>query len=343
MNRLNNDIRRVRGVEPRLRRRALLTLALTVMIAAISCGSAQAAQAAQAAGQALGIRPGIPHGANGLGSLAGSAQIDATVALTPRDPAQLAAYAQAVSTPGSSVFRQYLSVAQFAERFGAAPSEIAAVRSTLAARGLTVGSVSANGLSLGVSGSATRLGSAFSTSFRRYRLANGRTAFANTSAPIASGNLVGRAQAVFGLDTFPQLHPEGLQRASKPAGASALSAAAAVTPCAKAIKEATGAGAFTADQIASAYGYPSLYGRGTPAPGQTWPCSSSSRTWLLTSPAISPATATSASVGTTAVDGGVDTGSASGEAALDIEDVIGLAPAGQRHRLRGPEHRRRRV
>ncbi len=289
-------------------------------MAAVSCGSAQAA------GRALGIRPAIPRGAKALGSIPGSAQIDATVALTPRDPAQLAAYAQAANTPGSSVFRRYLSVAQFAQRFGAPASEIAAVRSTLAARGLSVGSLSANGLSLGVWGSASRMGSAFSTSFRRYRLASGRTAFANISTPVASAGLAGRAQAVFGLDTLPQLHPEGLERASGLAGTSAAPASAPVTPCTAASAAATDFGAFTADQIASAYGYPSLYGQGDAGAGasvalfELEPFSASDIT------SYQSCYGTSASVGTTPVDGGAGTGAGSGEAALDIEDVIGLAP-----------------
>ena len=163
----------------------------------------------------LGIKPSSswPARPHAVGAPAGSAQVNATIALTPRDPAGLAAYAEAVSTSGSPDYHQYLSVAQFAQRFGAAPSEIAAVRSSLAARGLTAGTVSANGLSLPIAGSATKAGGAFSTSFKRYRLKNGRTVYANTSAPALPSNVAGRVQGVFGLDTLPRLQPQGLDEA----------------------------------------------------------------------------------------------------------------------------------
>jgi subtilase family serine protease len=70
------------------------------------------------------------------------------VALTPRDPTALTAEADAVSMPGSPTFRRYLSVAQFAQRFGAGAAEINAVRHVLQAQGLQVGAPSANRLSL---------------------------------------------------------------------------------------------------------------------------------------------------------------------------------------------------
>ena len=73
--------------------------------------------------------------------------------------------------------------------------------------------MSANGLSLGITGSASKVGGAFSTSFKRYRLRSGRNVFANTSAPALVPGLAGRVQGVFGLDTLPQMHPQGLGQA----------------------------------------------------------------------------------------------------------------------------------
>ena len=324
-NRVNGDTPATR----RLRRRGLTTLALTLATAATLCSSAQAA------GKAVGVWPTIPAGAASLGALSRSAQIDATIALTPRDPTGLAAYAQAVSTPGSPDYHQYLSVAQFAQRFGAAPSEIAGVRTSLAAPGLTTGSVSANGLSLEISGSAAQLGSAFSTSFSRYRLSSGRTAFANTSAPIVGANLTGRVQGVFGLDTLPRLHPEGLVRAPRASKATASTASADI-PCAAATEEANKHGAFTADQIASAYGYPNLYGEGDVGAGATVALYELEPFAATDIASYQSCYGTSASVTTTTVDSGAGTGPGSGEAALDIEDVIGAAPQASVHAYEGP-------
>jgi subtilase family serine protease len=309
----------------RPRGRALLAVALTVFCAVLAFGSAQAF----AAGRRLGVKPTIPSGASTVGALAGSSQIQATVALTPSDPTALAAYAAAVSTPGSPDYHQYLSVAQFAQRFGATPSQIAAVRSSLASRGLTVGSVTANGLSLNISGSATKVGGAFSTSFKRYRLSSGRTVYANTSAPAVASSVAGHIQGIFGLDTLPQLQPEGLGRAqpSTPHAAQASEpSATAVTACADARAEATKDTAFTAGQMAAAYGYPNLYGQGDVGAGTGVALYELEPFDPSDIGAYQSCYGTSATVDTTTVDDGAGTGAGTGEAALDIEQVIGLAP-----------------
>ncbi|MGO9957167.1 MAG: protease pro-enzyme activation domain-containing protein, partial [Solirubrobacteraceae bacterium] len=92
-----------------------------------------------AAPEREGAAPAIPAGSQVLGDLPGSSLITATVILAPRDPPGLAAYAQEVSTPGSSRYHQYLSVAQFRARFAPTPTQAQAVRSALAARGVTAG------------------------------------------------------------------------------------------------------------------------------------------------------------------------------------------------------------
>jgi hypothetical protein len=77
------------------------------------------------------------------------AALHATVALAPRD-----AHAQAVTTPGSPDYRPYLTVAQFARRFGPGTAEIDKVRAALAREGLRPGRVSANRLAFDVTGAA---------------------------------------------------------------------------------------------------------------------------------------------------------------------------------------------
>jgi subtilase family serine protease len=324
--------RRAEGRPPRWGS-LLLVLVLIAGILAVFSASASAAP-----GRRLGRRPTIPAGSSNLGALAGSAQIDATVALTPTDPAALAAYAQAVSTPGSSVYHQYLSVAQFAQRFGATPSEIAAVRSSLAARGLTVGSVSANGLSVGIHGTASKVGGAFSTSFRRYRLKSGHEVFANTTAPTLASDLAGRVQGVFGLDTLPQAHPQGLDQAHAAGGDDADTLEPLTTadaPCPDATEEGTADTAYTADEIASAYGLEHLYGQGDVGAGATvalYELEPFSRSDIK---AYQECYKTHTSVTTTPVDGG-PINPQRGEAALDIEDVIGLAPQASIDVYEGP-------
>ena len=328
------EARRAKGRPPC---RGLLLLALT-LIAAILAVSAASASAAP--GRQLGIRPAIPSGSSNLGALTGSTQINATVALTPRDPAALAAYAQAVSTPGSSVYHQYLSVAQFAQQFGATPSDIAAVRSSLASHGLTVGSVTANGLSIGIGGSASKIGGTFSTSFRRYRLRSGREVFANTSAPTVASNLAARVQGVFGLNTLPQAQPQGLEQAHATGGQDTPSLDASTTadtPCPSATSEGNADLAYTANQIASAYGLDNLYGQGDVGAGATVALYELEPFTSSDIKQYQKCYGTQAVITTTPVDGG-PINPQIGEAALDIEDVIGLAPKAAINVYQGPNN-----
>ncbi|MGH2929332.1 MAG: protease pro-enzyme activation domain-containing protein, partial [Solirubrobacteraceae bacterium] len=84
----------------------------------------------------------------GRRSLNPATTMHVTVTLRPRDPVALAAYAAAVSTPGSPKFRRYLTPAQFARRFGATRRELAVVRESLRSRGLAPGAASAGRLSI---------------------------------------------------------------------------------------------------------------------------------------------------------------------------------------------------
>ncbi len=98
------------------RRRSRFALpagAACLLVLAMLLGASTAARAAARLGQA----PILPAGAQRLAALPGSVPVRVTVTLQPRDPAALAAYAQAVSTPGSSFYHRYLTVSEFAQRF----------------------------------------------------------------------------------------------------------------------------------------------------------------------------------------------------------------------------------
>ncbi len=96
--------------------------------------------------------------------------------------------------------------------------------------------------------------------------------------------------------------------------------------CSTAAGTASSAGAYTADQLASAYGLSGLYGAGDQGAGQTVALFELEPNRTSDIAAYQSCYATSASVNYVKVDSGAGNGSGSGEAALDIEDVIGLAP-----------------
>jgi hypothetical protein len=298
----------------------------------------------------VGQARALPRGAQFEAPLPAANRLQLTVALEPQDPSGLASFAEEVATPSSPRFRQYLGVSQFAERFGATPAQIALVRSALQAQGLTVGSATANDLTLPVSGTAAQVDRAFSISLTQVQLPSGRTAYANVQAPALPAGAARFVQGVIGLDDValdqPQQASAGSQRSPAPAraqrqstsavssrtGAGSLAAPIATggpQPCeaARAVPEEFGGLGETADQIATAYQLSSLYQAGDFGVGQT--------VALFEQEAFQPSDiaefqacyGTSASVEAIDVDGGpTPFNGEDAEAALDIEQVVGLAP-----------------
>ncbi|MGZ4297398.1 MAG: protease pro-enzyme activation domain-containing protein [Solirubrobacteraceae bacterium] len=307
----------------------LLTAALAALGLATVAVAAPAQGTQRASFTRIGRAPVIPAGATARGALPQSASIDVAVALSPRDPAAMAAYAQAVSTPGSALYHRYLTVAQFAQRFGPTASAVASVRAALQAQGLHPGPLAANGLSMDVSSSAARLSSALSTSFERYEVRGGRTAFANTSAPALPSVIAGLVRGVVGLDSLQAPTPAGVVRqpATRRRPATRGSTRSNAAPGSSgACTAATVTGGYTAAQIASAYGFGDLYAAGDGGSGTTVALFELEPYSASDVSNYQSCYGTSAPISNITVDGGPGSGAGSGEAALDIENLIGLAP-----------------
>ena len=300
-----------------------LTAAI-VLPASSSAGSPQPVR--------VGTAPHLAREARVVGALAASAPLHLTVVLKPRDPAALASYAEAVSTPGSSVFHDYLTPSQFANRFGATPAQIQAVQSSLRAHGLAPGAVSANRLSIPLSATTGEAQHAFSLTMQRMALPGGRSATVASAAPALDPSIASHIQAVLGLSSTNQFHPQYARRAIRGSRRSALTHTARHTatggpqPCAGATSAGSQQGAYTADQIAGAYGFSSLYGSGDEGQGQTIAIYELESDDPNDVAAYQSCYGTHASVDYVHVDGGSGSGEGSGEAALDIENAIGLAP-----------------
>ena len=306
----------------RISRTIILAGALWWLAALASVGLASAA-ASPPSRIGVGSVPRLAAGSRVVGSLGTATRMSVTVTLRPRDPAALAAYANAVSTPGSSVFHDYLSVSQFSARFGPTAAQMRAVVASLRGDGLRPGAVSANGLSIPVSANAGELAHAFAVGFHRVALPSGRTAFANTSAPLFNTSIAGFVQGVVGLSTLAQPQPLGL---TVPHGRVAHVNPHVVTGGPQPCSAASGVGEYTADQLASAYRFSSLYGAGDEGSGQTVALYELEPNKTSDISAYQSCYGTSASVSYVKVDSGAGSGAGEGEAALDIEDVIGLAP-----------------
>lgn len=297
----------------------------------------------------VGSAPRMPLDAHVTAALPAATRLRLTIALEPRDQSGLASMATAVATPGSPLFRRYLTVGQFAQRFGATSAQVAAVQRVLRAQGLSVGPASANGLTIPVTGTAARVEQAFSTSLAQVRLATGQSAYANVQAPALRSSIARFVQGVVGLDELAQNQPQQASAAQSRTEATGTRDAVATRqvlngapqPC-QAAQEAPVNGAatkYTADQIASAYELSSLYLMGDLGAGQTVALSEVAPYDLSDIGVYQRCYGTSASVGTVSVDGGPSPPSSNtvGEVTLDIEQVIGLAPKANILVYEGPD------
>jgi subtilase family serine protease len=291
-----------------------------------------------AAAVRLGSAPAVPATARTVGAPAPSTPMRVTVTLQSQDPAGLAAFADEVSTPSSPQYRDYITPAEFAQRFGATPATVQAVEDSLRAHGLTPGDVSPNSLSIPVTATTGALSQAFSTSFSRVALATGATAIVNQQAPSIDSAVAPDVQSVIGLNTLSTakpllIHPQ--------AGTSAPARAHVVTggpqpTCSGATSTASSDGGYTADEIAAAYGLSGLYQAGDEGAGQTVAILELEPYSLTDIQTYGACYGVNPQIANVPVDGGVGTGPGSGEAALDIENVIGLAPQARVAVYEGP-------
>jgi len=281
----------------------------------------------------VGARPAIPRGSTELGRLAPQTALRAVLTLRLRNRAKLTALLSGLSDRSSPYFRHYLTPRQFAAQFGATPAQIAAVDAALRAQGLSPGQAARDGLSIPVRASASALEHAFSVTLATYKLPGGRIAYANTAAPRIPAAAAPYVQGVLGLDNVNRAHslaarptaPLVLHQAVG-SGPSVQPAASGPSACADARSAATSFGSFTAGALANYYHMSPMYSLGDLGQGARVAIAELEPNDPADIAAYKTCYGLSTTVNYIQVDGGAGTGSGSGEAALDIEDVAGLAP-----------------
>jgi hypothetical protein len=277
----------------------------------------------------VGAAPVIPEGAHLLARTPGSQALRLDFMLRPRDPAQLQSLALAVSTPGSAEHGRFLTVRQFAARFGQTRPALQAAESALRRIGLVPGQATANGLLIPVVTTVGRAAAALHTGFGDYRLASGRVAYANTTAARLPATLAAMTTAVVGLNNLaaPVISPP-LRHAhtSRPQPRRVALSTVGPAACPAATQAAQQYHGWTYPQLASAYSLNPLYNDDDFGLGikialfelDPWSASDIS--------SFQACYGTNTSVTQVNVDGGPGAGPGGGEAALDIETAIALAP-----------------
>ena len=282
--------------------------------------------------------PVVPKSARDLGQLPASTSMRLIVTLKVRNAAALTSFISALSDRQSPLFHHYLRPGQFGAKFGPTPAQVATVDAALRKAGLVPGRLSSNRLDIPVRASAVAAEHAFGTTITRYRLASGRLAYANSAAAHIPAAAAPYVIGVLGLNTVDVQHSLAIRdsigtRLGAPRGRirpvarpRLMPSASGPEPCTAATGTAQADGSFTADELASYYGMSPLYGMNDLGQGvhvalaEFEDNSASDITAYLSCYGIST------TVNYIPVDGGPPAGAGSGEAALDIEDVAGLAP-----------------
>ncbi|HEY8081735.1 MAG TPA: protease pro-enzyme activation domain-containing protein, partial [Acidimicrobiales bacterium] len=316
----------------RTRGRHLLAAGVVVAsaLAAVGTGTAGTAKAASTLRVLSASVPReLAPGSRVVGALASTTRISFEVTLHVRHAGQLAELLVALNDPRSPSFHRFLTPAQFTARFGATSSELAKVERWLRREGLTPTSVSANRLSIRAVAKSGAIAAALHTSFLAIRGASGAIGFTNRAAPSIPSSITGLVAGVVGLDDLTSLHTD-LTRGSRAPLSHAASRAVAHTrgpvACPEASSAASFLNSFTAGGLASYYAMAPLYTLGDLGQGVHVAIMEFEPNSPADITAYQQCYKTSATVSYKMVDGGVGTGTGQGEAALDIENVIGIAP-----------------
>ncbi|MGO9559525.1 MAG: protease pro-enzyme activation domain-containing protein [Acidimicrobiales bacterium] len=336
--------------------------ALVCAVIPLASATAQVRRAPSSGQERLIVAPvpAVPTRATRLGPLNAQASMTADVVLRPRDAKGLASLALAVSTPGSALRGDYLTPAQLRNEFGPTTAQVRSVESGLRRLGLKVGAVTPDHLTIHVDAPASVVERALHTSVESYRLASGRIAFANTSPATLPATIGAQVETVIGLSDVARymplnVRPNALRPVAK-AGPAAKAASGrtgasatdhikgAPSPCADASEVQSQAkadefNAYTADELAGAYGMTGLYADHDFGKGVTVGIFELERDYSGDIDDYESCYGISTKVSYFKVDHG-SSGSkyGGGEAALDIEDVAGLAPDAKIDVYQGPNN-----
>lgn len=347
---------------PSSRPGALRRLGLPAAALSIALGAGQLAGAApsfaatqsastQTGNVAVGHAPALPHNSVSAAAPAASKKLTLDVELNTGHAAALSAYAAGVSDKNSSYYHHYLTPSQVAADFGASKSEIAAVEASLRAQGLTVGSVSSNGMFISATGTVAQSEHAFNVNIKGYK-ASGRTFYANTTAPTMAASVASDVSGILGLDNVDYALPRTstTHHTAKAASVgSKVTSNYTVNSCSTIANTfsqyglTNGTDYYTDDSISSIYGLSSLLTNGNDGAGVTvgvFELESYDATGVADMDSCYGHSTTS--VTEQAVDGGPTTAAnmynnVGVESALDIENIANLAPGASIIDYAGPD------
>jgi len=179
-------------------------LAILVSVAFISSGILPSV--AYASSSSVTLPGSIPTWANAnnyVGQVDPNSYVGFRVYLTWNDRSAVEALANAVSTPGSPSYHQYLTPVQFRSRFSPSNAQVVQVQSWLRGQGFQVEYTPLNRLYVSAEGTVAQAAAAFGTSFGMYSV-DSLTLRSPSSLLSVPSSLAGVVAGVLGLDDSAQ-------------------------------------------------------------------------------------------------------------------------------------------
>jgi subtilase family serine protease len=131
-------------------------------------------------------------------------QISVALALPFPDPDAVAAFIKHVSTPGDTLYHQYVTPQQFADRFGPSAADYVAVKNWAVANQLQVTVDPVTRVNLTVRGSVDQLQKLFKTQINTYRSPDGNEFLSAAVKPSVPSEIASKISAVMGLTESKQ-------------------------------------------------------------------------------------------------------------------------------------------
>jgi hypothetical protein len=156
-----------------------------------------------------------------LAPLDSNKEIGVVLALPSSNPKGVAEYIEHISGKGDPLYHHYLTPQQFAERFGGAAGDYAALKQWATNNGLKISQESVGRLNLTVRGSVSQLQKIFSTQINSYRAPDGSEFYSASIKPTVPSAIASKISGVIGLTDGKQSAP--LYKIAKRLGESPVS------------------------------------------------------------------------------------------------------------------------
>jgi subtilase family serine protease len=139
--------------------------------------------------------------AHPAGSVAAKSTVRFSLALTLRNATGARAFVRQVSSPGSPLYRHYLTDAQWVARFGPTTASVAKAESWLRQEGFSVGAVAKDRLFVAASGTAAKVERAFGVKLGYYHVNGHRVQLAQGTMTVPS-SLAGAVSGTVGINQY---------------------------------------------------------------------------------------------------------------------------------------------